>query len=231
MDDADLVRRLERLGNLARERQRLVDRNRTFRDALGEVFALDELHDDRARACGFLDAVDLRDVRMVEGGEDLGLALEAGQAVAAARLGCAGVSRQMRRQDLDGDVAIQLGVAGAIDLAHRAGAEGADDFVDAKARAGLERHWGGSIAGLGKVRALDDGWRPTCVRSAQADIKRRSFCANPANPTLTRLRQPGTMAVPLQHVSGRSPRSPRFTFDVPWYARVGEVCLRRDVSL
>ena len=68
--------------------------NRTFRDALGEVFALDELHDDRARACRFLDAVDLRDVRVVEGGEDLGLALEAGQAVAAARLGCAGVSRR-----------------------------------------------------------------------------------------------------------------------------------------
>ena len=51
MDDANLVRRLERLGNLARERQRLVDGNRAFRDALGEVFALDELHDNRARAC------------------------------------------------------------------------------------------------------------------------------------------------------------------------------------
>ena len=49
VDDADLVRRLERLGNLAREGQRLVDGNRTFRDALGEVFALDELHDNRAR--------------------------------------------------------------------------------------------------------------------------------------------------------------------------------------
>ncbi len=166
MDDADLVRRLERLGDLARERQRLVNGDRAFRDALGEVFALDELHDDRASARALLDAVDLRDVRVVEGGEDLGLALEAGQAVAAGP----GVAREMGRQDFDGDVAIELGVAGAIDLAHRAGAEGADDFVDAKACAGLERHWAGSIAGLGKVRALDDGWRPTCVRSAQADI-------------------------------------------------------------
>ena len=34
----------------------------------------------------------------------------------------------------------ELGVAGAIDLAHRAGAEGADDFVDAEARARL-KHW------------------------------------------------------------------------------------------
>ena len=152
MDDANLVRRLERLGNLARERQRLVNGNRTLRDALGEVFALDELHDNRARASGVLDAVDLRDVRMVEGGEDLSLALEAGDAVAAARLGCAGVSRQMGRQDLDGDVAIQLGVAGAIDLAHRAGAEGADDLVDAKARARLE-HWGVSIAVVELIRS------------------------------------------------------------------------------
>ena len=32
-------------------------------------------------------------------------------------------------QDLDGDVAIQLGVARAVDLAHAARAQGSDDFV------------------------------------------------------------------------------------------------------
>ena len=41
-------------------------------------------------------------------------------------------------QDLERDVAIQLRVARAIDLAHAAGAEGGEDFVRAEARAGGE---------------------------------------------------------------------------------------------
>ena len=36
MDDALLVRRLERLGDLPRDRQRLVERDRAARDAIGE---------------------------------------------------------------------------------------------------------------------------------------------------------------------------------------------------
>ena len=44
MDDALLVRRLERLGDLPRDRQRLVDRNRPVRQPLGEVVAFDQLH-------------------------------------------------------------------------------------------------------------------------------------------------------------------------------------------
>ena len=42
-------------------------------------------------------------------------------------------------QDLDRDVAIQLRVARAIDLAHAAGADRHDDFVRAEASAG---NWG-----------------------------------------------------------------------------------------
>ncbi len=44
-----------------------------------------------------------------------------------------------RQQHLDRDVAIQLGIARAIHLAHAAGAEGGEDFVRAEARAGCER--------------------------------------------------------------------------------------------
>ena len=47
---------------------------------------------------------------MVECGEHLRFAFEASQAIA--------VVGQMLRQDLDGDVALQLRVARAIDLAH-----------------------------------------------------------------------------------------------------------------
>ena len=50
MDDAVLVRRLERLGDLARDRQRFVERNRAVRDAIGERRPLDELQDERLDA-------------------------------------------------------------------------------------------------------------------------------------------------------------------------------------
>ena len=53
MDDALLVRGFERLGDLPRDGQRLVERDRPARDALGQVFALDELHDQaRVTAAG-----------------------------------------------------------------------------------------------------------------------------------------------------------------------------------
>ena len=62
-----------------------------------------------------LEAVDVGDVRVVERGEQLRLALEAGEAL---RVGGEG-----RGQDLDRDLAPELRVGGAIDLAHAAFAE------------------------------------------------------------------------------------------------------------
>jgi hypothetical protein len=59
------------------------------------------------------------------------LSLEASQAIAIA---CDG-----RQQDLDGDVALQPSVAGAIDLSHAAGSEGRDDLVGTEPRAECER--------------------------------------------------------------------------------------------
>ena len=44
VDDALLVRLLERLGDLLRDRERLVDRDRAALQPLGEVLAGDELH-------------------------------------------------------------------------------------------------------------------------------------------------------------------------------------------
>ncbi len=90
-----------------------------------EVLALDELHHERADAVRLLDAVDGGDVRMIERGERLGLAREPGEAL--------GVGGDGGGQDLDGDVAIELGVAGAIDLAHSAFAKLRDDAIRAEA--------------------------------------------------------------------------------------------------
>ena len=58
---------------------------------------------------------------MVQRREDLRFALEPRQAL--------GIVRERVGQDLDRDVAIELRVAGPIDLAHAAGAEGGEDLV------------------------------------------------------------------------------------------------------
>ncbi len=71
---------------------------------------------------------------MVERGQDFGFALETGQPL--------GVVHEGVGQDLQGDIAVQLGVAGLIDFAHAAGANGGDDFIDAERGAGFERHVG-----------------------------------------------------------------------------------------
>ena len=78
----------------------------------------------------FSEAVDVRDVRMIERREDFRFALEAGEPL--------GIRRDRGRQDLDGDLALQLRVGRPIHLAHPACADLGGDFVGAEARAGSE---------------------------------------------------------------------------------------------
>ena len=68
---------------------------------------------------------------MVERGERLRLAAETCQAFRVAATARAGLQRHL---------AIQIRVARAIDLAHPAGAQRAEDFVRAEASAGGEGH-------------------------------------------------------------------------------------------
>ena len=50
VDDPLLVRRLQRIGDLFRDRQRLVDPECTSSDPIGERRSLHEFHDERGRA-------------------------------------------------------------------------------------------------------------------------------------------------------------------------------------
>ena len=88
----------------------------------------------RSRAGRLLEAVYLRDVRVVERCQHLRFTLEPRQAVA--------IVGEMIRQDLDRDVALQPAVAGPVDLAHAAGAKRRDDFIWTDVCAGGERHVG-----------------------------------------------------------------------------------------
>ena len=127
-----LVRRFERLRDLLRDRQRLVDRDRPARNALRQVLALDEFHHQRTDTVGFFETVDVRDVGMIQRGEGLRFAGEPCEPF--------GVAREDIGQHLDGDVAIELRVSRAIDLTHAAGAEGHEDLIRAEAGAGSKCH-------------------------------------------------------------------------------------------
>ena len=109
MDDALLVRRLERVRDLTRKRECLSERNRTFGDAVREGRSLHQLQHQRADAIGFLEAVNGSDVRVIQRGEDVSLTLESGEPLR--------VTREQVRQDLDGDLATEPRVVRAIDFA------------------------------------------------------------------------------------------------------------------
>lgn len=84
--------------------------------------AVDELHRDEQRAVVDADVVDLDDVRVGEASQRLRLA----ERPLARFVGAVG---QRPAYHLDGDVAVELRIAGAKDLAHAACAEPGDDPV------------------------------------------------------------------------------------------------------
>jgi len=69
---------------------------------------------------------------VVEGGDGAGLLLEAAQAI--------GIVAQLGREDLDGDVAAEAGVAGAVHLAHPPGPDQVEDLVRPQPHAGGKGH-------------------------------------------------------------------------------------------
>jgi hypothetical protein len=94
--------------------------------------ALDELEDKREYAVTLFETVDGRDVRMVQRGEDLGLALKPPQALR--------IPRKRFRQEFQRDIALQPGVARAVDLAHAAFANLGSDFVGTEPVACSQSH-------------------------------------------------------------------------------------------
>ena len=115
MDDPVLVRGFERLRDLSRDRQRLVERDRSLRDAIGERWSLDELEDERVPGPAkagpygivgatfrwpFFESVDRGDVRMIQRREHLRFAPEAREPV--------GIEGEELRKDLQADVACSV---------------------------------------------------------------------------------------------------------------------------
>ena len=123
-----------------------------------QIVALDEFHHEGGHAPAFFQAVDGRDVRVVQRREDFGFALKAGQSVR--------IRRQGRRKDLDGDLTLQPGVRRPIDLPHAAFAKLRGDFVDADASA-LSEVQGCGLYGRRRRRyQTDRTWISARIRSS-----------------------------------------------------------------
>ncbi len=66
MDDSLLVRRVECVGDLLRDGQDFIDRDRAAHNALRQIIALDELHHEGVHAGRLFGRIDRRDAGMVQ---------------------------------------------------------------------------------------------------------------------------------------------------------------------
>ncbi len=133
MDDVPLVRGGEPFSGLAGVIDRFARRERPRVHPAAERFALEEFGDDVRRASMPADIVDREDVGMIELAGRSRLLLEA--------IDPAGIGRQRVRDQLDGHVAAQPGIARPIHDAHAAGAQPAEDLVVIDPGAGRDARW------------------------------------------------------------------------------------------
>ena len=138
---------LKTVGDLTRDLQGFFQGKRSLFDAKGEVLALGQLHHQKPVALELLDPVEPGDVGVVQRGEGAGFSTETSDPFR--------IVEQLVGKDLEGDLTIQLGVTGAVDLTHAASAEQVEDLEVsdglADQRAGLLGQ-GASILRCGRTR-------------------------------------------------------------------------------
>ena len=133
VDDPLLVGCGQPLGHLHGEVDGLAGGKSAIFESCAQRLAFEELHDGVGSFTLSPEVVDGEDVRVGELGDRARLALEAGE-----RLGIVG---QIGGEDLDGHVAVELGIPCAVDLAHATGAEVRENLVRTQAGAGGESHY------------------------------------------------------------------------------------------
>ena len=102
------------------------------RDPVSQRRPLDQFHHQARRAVEAFDAVDVRDVLMIQRGQCLAFPFKSAEAF--------GIRGNELRQNLDRDVAAQPRIVCAVHRAHAAFAELGDDFVRADMGARLKSH-------------------------------------------------------------------------------------------
>ena len=137
MNDTSFVCRLQCLCDLLGYRKGFIERNGTLSNAICEGWPLHQLQHQRTGCVRFFEAVDGRDVRVAQAGENLRFPLEPRQPIR--------ISRKRLRQDLQRHLPVQLGIGGLIDLSHAALADKGGHVVMAESGTDFERHrppWG-----------------------------------------------------------------------------------------
>ena len=126
--DPASVRAVEGGGDLGAQLEHVLQRQPTLLEPPGERLPFDQFEHEVVQLAAVhfraSHVVERADVGMVQGGDALRLALEPRPEL--------GIRGQLRREQLQGHVALQAGVAGAIDLAHPAGAQRHRDLVGAQ---------------------------------------------------------------------------------------------------
>ena len=121
MHHAMPVCRVQRSGDRDGDGQCFIERDRTARDARGERFAFQVLHDQEVGTRLVADIVQCADARIAERRHRPSLSLEP--------LLHLGVVRPVRRQHLDRHRPRQARVIGRVNLAHAARPDWSDDLV------------------------------------------------------------------------------------------------------
>ena len=132
MDDAQSMCGFDSFRDLLRDGHSFVERDRTFRDPIRKRRTLDELENERGRVAAVFEAVDVRDVRMVQRREHFRFTLEPRKPL---RIG-----DERLRQNFQRNVPLQLRVPRAVDLPHPARTDGGDHFVRTEGGTGSECH-------------------------------------------------------------------------------------------
>jgi len=114
-----------------RDAQHLAERHSLPGNEPVQALAGHVLHDDEVTPVRGLDLVDRDDVRVVQGGGGAGLLDEASPTLFV---------HPLRWKDLDGDLAAETRVKGAVDLAHSPRTQQGQDLVRPEPRAGLQCH-------------------------------------------------------------------------------------------
>ena len=112
MDNVAAMRFGERVDDLQRELERLIERKRAPAHEFFQRLAVDVLHHEEEHIFDFIDFVDRADVRMIDGGRGASFSQEPGAGFL--------VADEIGGERFDGDGAMELCILGLVDHTHPA---------------------------------------------------------------------------------------------------------------
>ena len=135
MHDSTAMRRLQARRDLSSITQDLIQRQRPTPQTLGQRLAFQQLHHEIAHAILRAHVMQLANVRMIQRRDGARLTFEA--------LSCISLVGHVSRKNLDGNAAVEPGIAGAIHFAHAARSKRPENLVRPKPCAGRQPHMRG----------------------------------------------------------------------------------------